>query len=499
MDGIGQTDQESSSFRNILKSTSLIGGSSVLNILIGMISTKFAALWLGPSGVGLLATFGRVTALVATLTGMGIDSSGVRQVAEAVGSKDDERIVRTVITLRRAAWMTGGIGLLVMAIFCVPISWLTFNTEKYAWPIAVLGITVFAGAIMGGQCCILTGTRRIRDLAKVSVIGSFFGVLFSIPCFYLWGQTGIVPSLVLTAFASLVVSWWFVRKVPIGGISLTWRESYDEARQLLSLGVSFMGAGLVLALSNYFIYMIMLRRFGLVDVGIYQAAFSLSGVLVGFVLGAMGTDYYPRMTAVANDNASVYRMVNEQTQISILLSLPVLAAMMIFAPLVIKLFYTTSFGTAVPVMRWCILGVLGRVFSWPMAYVLLAKGKGKVFLITEIFVNSLHLAGVYFFTQIWGLEGAGIAFLGMYVIYTLLMLFVTCRLVLATWDKYSQKIILFASITLMALFLNSTFNKNIISEWAIDGILLPLVTCLCLRELSRKSKFSLKTLINKTH
>ncbi|MEO8078109.1 MAG: hypothetical protein ABI818_17405, partial [Acidobacteriota bacterium] len=96
----------------------------------------------------------------------------------------------------------------------------------------------------------------------------------------------------------------------VKAITLPWRDSYGEARQLLLLGVSFMGAGLVLTLSNYLIRVVMLRQFNMADVGIYQAAFNLSGILVGFVLGAMGADYYPRLTAAAGSLVPRASLVN---------------------------------------------------------------------------------------------------------------------------------------------------------------------------------------------
>lgn len=491
------SSQDRSSYRSILKSTSLIGGASVINILIGMVRTKFVAVLLGPTGVGLLGMYMQVTSVVGTLTGMGLGSSGVRQVAEAVGTNDDERIARTVITLRRAAWVTGGLGLLVMAAFCVPLSHATFASRDYAWAVALLGITLLTGAIAGGQGCIINGTRRIADLAKISILGAASGTLISIPCFWFWGEAGIVPSLLLSAFAALATSWWFARRVPVMAIGLPWRDSIGEARQLLTLGASFMAAGLVTVLSNYLIRVVLLRQFSLDDVGIYQAAFSLSGILAGFVLGAMGADYYPRLTAVANDNASVCRMVNEQTQISILLALPGLAAMMVFAPLVIKIFYAASFETAVPVLRWCTLGILGRVFSWPMGFVMLAKGKGKVFLLTEVFAAVLHLAAVAVFVRVWGLDGAGIAFMVLYAVYTGLMLFVMHRLVGATWGGESLVMVAMATAAMLLLMAFAWLNMDGVIHWTGSVVILCLVTGLSFRQLTIKTGLGWREVMRK--
>ncbi|MGW8159262.1 MAG: O-antigen translocase [Desulfoprunum sp.] len=485
------------SYRQILRSSSIIGGASVLNILINIVRIKFAAVLLGPSGVGLLGMYGQITTLISAITSMGIGKSGVRQVAESVGSNDDERIARTVITLRRTAWLTGGFGMLFMVVFCVPLSRMTFGTNDYAWSIAILGITLLSGAIASGQGCIINGTRRIGDLAKISVIGAINGTLISIPCFYLLGNEGIIPSLVLSAFAVLVTSWWFARKIPVKAITLPMRDTYVEARQLLLLGVSFMGAGLVTTLSGYLIQIVMIRQFGLADVGIYQAAFNLSGVLVGFVLGAMGADYYPRLTAVASDNTSIHRMVNEQSQISILLSLPGLMAMMIFAPVIINLLYASSFVTAVPILRWCILGILGRVFSWPLGFVILAKGRGKLFFITEFLAGVIHLAGVFFLIRIWGLEGAGIAFMVLYIFYTGLMLFVMHSMFGVIWDNQTLKLMSFAIIAMVVLMVNCTFNNNLIIMWIINFAILVIITWFCLKQITQKTSIDMNKLLSR--
>ncbi len=492
-----KSSQESGSYRSILKSTSLIGGASVINVLIGMVKIKFVAILLGPSGVGLLGMFVQIVGVMRTASGLGLSTSGVRQVAEAVGTGDDEQIARTVKTLRRTVWMSGGAGMLAMVLACVPISVISFGNSAYALPIAFLGITILLAAITSGQVCVLRGTRRISDLAKISVIGAANGTLISIPCFYLWGDRGIVVSLVLCAVASLVTSWWFARRVEIKNIVLTWSHSLVESRRLLSLGVGIMGGGLVTALSTYVIRVVLLRQFDLNDVGIYQAAFALSGVLVGFVLSAMGTDYYPRLTAVAKDNTQVHLMVNEQTEISLLLALPLLVAMMIFAPAIIRIFYAETFVTAVPILRWCLLGVLGQVLSWPLGIVMLAKGKGRLYFFTQFAAAVFHVATVYWFSIIYGLNGAGIAFMALYVFHTVVTLLVSRHLAGAVWQSGVLKLIFGAIVVMGFLKYGSGLDLSAVVDWAFSLPVLFAVSVYCLRRLSYKSGVSSKQILAK--
>lgn len=492
-----QVKTNGDSYRNILKSTSLIGGASIINIMITMVRTKFVALLIGPTGVGLLGTYSQIISVVSTMSGMGFGSSGVRQIAEAVGTGDEERIAITVHTLRRTVWLTGSIGMMVMILFCIPISRVTFNTDTYALPIAFLGITILLSAIASGQSCVLQGTRRISDIARISVIGTIYGTLISIPCYYFWGLKGIVIALILNAIASLITSWWFARRVQIMSIVLKWHVARVEARALFALGLSFVGASLITQLSYYIIRVFLIHQFGLNDVGIYQSAFGLSGILIGFVLSAMGTDYYPRLTAAASDNSKVQQMVNEQAEISILLSLPGMAAMMIFAPTIIHIFYAESFMAAVPILRWSMLGVLGRVFSWPLGFVLLAKGKGQLFFLTEFIASTLLVGATYYFTSVYGLIGAGVAFMCLYTIHTALMLVVVNIIAGTTWTHRTLKLVILSSVVMIVLMVNCVVNPSLIIHWGINIMVLGPVAYLCIRQLSQKSEIGLQSLLTR--
>ena len=107
-------------YGQILKSSAVIGGSSLINIAIGIVRTKAMAMLLGPAGVGLMGLYGSITDLTISIAGMGINSSGVRQIAEAVGSGDTERIARTAVVLRRISIFLGVLGAVLLAIFSRP-------------------------------------------------------------------------------------------------------------------------------------------------------------------------------------------------------------------------------------------------------------------------------------------------------------------------------------------------------------------------------------------
>lgn len=406
------------SYGQILKSTTLVGGSQVINILLGMVRTKFMAVLLGPGGIGLAGLYQAATGLVGTLTGLGVGSSGVRQIAEAAGTGDETRIARTIVTLRRIALLLGALGMCATIVLCRPLSRATFGNPDQALPIAVLSVTLLFGSIAGGQTALIQGLRRIRDLASLNVLGAFFGTILGIPIIALWGRAGIVPMLLAVSAMGIVTSWWYARKVPLRSIRIGWRETFAEGRGLLKLGLVFMASGLMSTAVLYLIRVIIVRELGLDAVGLYQSANTLANLYIGFILNAMGMDFYPRLTAVAGDNPTCNRLVNEQTEVGLLIAAPGIVATLIFAPLVIQLFYSTAFTAAYQVLRWQILGIFLRVVSWPMGFVLLAKGRGRAFFWSELAANVVHLGLVWVGVTLRGLEGTGMAFFALYVFYT---------------------------------------------------------------------------------
>jgi antigen flippase len=418
---VEQVEGEKSTYGQILKSTALVGGSSVLNVLIGIARAKAMAMLLGPAGFGLFGLYSSISNLTQSIAGMGITSSGVRQIAEAVGSGDTKRIGQTATVLRRISMLLGALGGVLLLVFSKQVSFLTFGDEKHVSGIYVLSIVVFFSLVSAGQGALIQGMRRIPDLAKISVFGAFFGTLITIPLVYFFRERGVVPSLIGVAAMSLVASWWYSRKVSTETSFLTGSQMGREAGALLKLGFAFMASGLMTMGSAYVVRITVLHRLGFEATGLYQSAWALGVLYVGFVLQAMGADFYPRLAACSGDNVKCNRLVNEQARVSLLLAGPGVLATLTCAPLVIALFYSAKFEGAVGLLRWICLGSTLQVISWPMGFIIVAKGEQNLFFWSELAWTVVHISLAWLCVGYFGLTGVGIAFFGSYVFHVVLM------------------------------------------------------------------------------
>jgi PST family polysaccharide transporter len=429
-------------YGQILKSSALIGGSSVVNIGIGIIRMKAMALLLGPAGMGLMGIYGSILGLAQSVASMGINSSGVRQIAEAVGSGEAERIGRTAIVLRRTAIVIGVLGALLLLLFSRPISTLTFGSDQHRGAVAALSLAVFFLSVSGGQGALIQGMRRISDMARMGVLGALFGTVISIPLIYYFRESGIVPSLIGVAAMTILTSWWYSRKIQIQAQPVTISEWRQEAGALLKLGVAFNASWVLTMGAAYAIRLIVLRKVSFEAAGLYQSAWTLGGLYVGFILQAMVADFYPRLTAVAKDNGECNRLVNEQAEISLLLAGPGVIGTMTFAPLIIALLYTTKFAAAVEPLRWICFGMALRVIAWPMGFIILAKGVQSIFFWTEVAATVVHVGLAFILVSYFGLTGATMAFFGLYVWQGILIYIIVRRLSGFRWSRVNRRCVL---------------------------------------------------------
>lgn len=469
-------------YSRILKSSSIMGGAQGFNLLFGLVRVKFVALLIGPTGVGLIGIFHSIQNIAATASGMGINNSGVREVAEATATDSRQHISRTVLTLRRLCWLTGFIGAILLITLAVPISHSSFGSSEYAWQIRCLGISVFLGSIAAGQMALLQGTRRIGDLARVNIISSVSATAAAIGFYYWLGLKGIIPAIITISVSVLIASFIYSRKVKIEPVEMTWLETLISAKSLILLGAVFMSTALMTGVVEYATISMISNYIDLVSVGIYAAAFRLSGMFLNFILNAMGADFYPQLTAASSRNETMRSLVNYQTEIGLLLAVPGLLATLILAPWIITVFYTEAFADSAQLLRWLIIGCLARVVSWPMGYIMLAKGVGRVYLMTETLTHITHLCLIWWGLHWLGLHGVAAAFCAINIIYTIVVMGISRNLIAFKWSASVKKLIYIFSPVMVGAVILSYYCSLILST-SVGCLLIAVVGIYCLREL----------------
>lgn len=385
----------------------------------GFVRMKVAATLLGPAGVGLIGLFTQSTGLVSSVAGLGLGSSAVREVAAAEGAGDPAKLARVVVALKVLVWGTGVLGALICVLLATPLSRWTFGDQTHATEFAWLGLALFFGQLSAGQSALLRGLGRIRELAIQGVVVAVGSTLAAVACYVLWREAGVVPSFIAIAAVTLAGSWWYARTVRVPAVALSSHAIMGEGRMLLRMGVAFLWSGLVGVGVTYAIAILVRRELGVEGNGLYQAAWGISGLFVGFVLTAMGQDFYPRLTALVHKPDEACKLINQQTEVGILLALPGLVATVALIEWVLPLLYSARFLPAAGAVAWFSLGCFGRILSWPLGFSQIARGDSLGFSLTESVFGLIHLGLAWIGMRYHGLDGLGVAFALLYLLYTL--------------------------------------------------------------------------------
>ncbi|RFB85566.1 hypothetical protein B5K11_29960 [Rhizobium leguminosarum bv. trifolii] len=433
------TPPSSQTYTEILKSTMLMGGASLVNVALSIIRNKAMAVLLGPEGIGLMGLYSSIVDIAQSIAGLGVGGSGVRQVAEAAGTGDAARIAQSATVLRRISVVLALIGALLLAALAYPVSSFTFGDFQHVGGIVLLSLAVFFRLVSAGQSALIQGLRGIADLARINVLAGLFGTAVSIPLIYLFGVEAIAPSLVVIAAASILPTWWYSRRIFPHPSPMPARQFSREVSALLRLGFVFMASGLLTFGAAYAIRIIVLKEGGVMAAGLYQAAWGLGGLYAGFILQAMGTDFYPRLTATIDNNAECNRLVNEQAEISMLLAGPGLLGTLTLAPLMMSLFYSAEFHGAVELLRWICLGMMLRIISWPMGFIVVAKRTQAIFFWTEVAATVVHVGLAWLLVSLLGTQGAGMAFFGLYVWHSILIYVIVRKLTGFRWSAANRR------------------------------------------------------------
>lgn len=478
--------EQQTSYRQIMKATSIFGGVQVVNIIIQVLKSKAVAILLGPTGMGIHGLLIGTQSLMTSLTNFGLGTSGVKDVAAANETGNNQRIATIATVLNRWVWVTGILGAILTLILSPLLSQWTFGNRNYTTAFIWISITLLFNQISAGQLVILQGLRKLKYLANAGITGSILGLLIAVPLYYFWGLDGIVPAIIATSLANMIRSWYFARKVPLEKVEIDRATTLREGKDMLRMGFMLSLSGLITTATSYLVRIYISNTGGIDDVGLYTAGFAIIVSYVGLIFTAMSTDYYPRLSGIANDNNQASQLINQQAEIAILILAPILCIFMVFINWVVILLYSNQFVAINGMIQWAALGMFFKAASWSIAFIFLAKGVAKLFFWNELITNVYLLAFNIIGYKLAGLNGLGIAFLGSYFVYFLQVYLIAKKKYGFKLDMEFIKIFSIQLILGILCFLTVKFAPNKLFAYGFGSILIIASGLYSLKELDKK-------------
>lgn len=477
--------EKTSHYKSIFKATSIFGGVQVFNILITLIRGKAVALLIGTAGMGLNGLFMSGLNLIKTISSLGLTESAVRDLSKSHVSGDEHQMRLTFTVFKRWIWGTALLGIVITIAFSSLLSQFSFNNTSHTWSYIALSSTFIFGALMGGIYTMLRGTRQLKYLAQANIFGGVAGLIVALPILYFMGISGVVPAIIATAFATYLVSLYFRRKVHIQSIPVSWKETIDLGMPMVKLGLSLTVVNLLASAVAFVLNGYISKTGTLTEVGLYNAGLAIVDGYVGMVFTAMSTDYFPRLSAVIQDDTQWKHLVNQQAELVLIILGIVLVLLISTTPILIQLLLSSSFLPAQNFIFWAVLAIPLKGLVWVLGFILLAKGDNKLFLTVEILANLLLLGFNLICYTYFGIDGLGISMLVSYLVFIVLMLIVLKSKYTFKFEKTVYKLLI-QSIVSLVLCLVSIYTLGYPRAYIVESMIVLATLWIFYKELNQR-------------
>ena len=408
-------EKRNESYDHVLKYTWIFGGVQGLVILIGLVRNKFMALLLGTGGVGLNALLTSAQNFASQCTNMGISFGAVPRLSEYYEQQRQDMLDYYIQVIRLWSLIASLLGFVFCIVISPFINDLSFTWGNHTLHYAMLALAVAMIAITGGEMAILKATRRLGTLARIQVYTAIASVFLSVPLYFYFEHSGVVPAIVLIAGMSMLTTILYSYRCYPLCLSFN-RSQLKNGASMIKLGLAFVLAAAIGSAAEMMIRAFLNVEGSLDDVGLYNVGYMLTITYAGMVFSSMETDYFPRLSAVSRDIVQTNEMVNKQMEVSLLLLSPMLVALLTALPVLVPLLFSKEFLPVVGMAQVAVLAMYFKVLSMPMAYITLARSFSLSYLLLETSYFIILVAAIVVGYRTWGIWGTGLAIVIAHVV-----------------------------------------------------------------------------------
>lgn len=399
------------------------GAGSVLSMGLGVLAMKVLALVLGPSGVGLFSVLRQTQQVGVTLSVFNGQMSIIQGVASREKSAQGQYLA-TVFWIVLLLTVATSLGLWL----CSP--WLASRLTEQGrgespLMFRYLSVAVLFGAAQAFLTAVLNGRKAVGRVAWVQVISLGSMALLAYPAAKL-AKSGhpFALSGILAASAMLGTVAAFGLLLHEG--SLGWlfrspsrRPRREDARSFLSMSGTLAITGLYGALIPLLVRAWAVQRHGLHGAGILDVAWTISLSYLMVILGSLSSYYLPTLSSTAAGPARA-EVIGRMLRLILGFLCPIVVTAIVLKPVLLDLLYSRDFSPALKIMRWMMIGDFFKGVSWVFSFTMIAHSDMRTFLWSELTWGSATLAAsAVFILGAGSLEGVGITYAALYVLYLL--------------------------------------------------------------------------------
>ncbi len=399
----------------MIKTSFFTGIGTVIAQVSGIVVTKIIAVTLGTTGVAMISQFIDFITMSTSIATGGIQDGVVKYVAEY---KQDKNQLAKILSnsLKITLISTTFFGLLIF-IFSSSLSEKLFQTNQYSFILKIFSVNIILFGLNTLLIKILNGTGEIKKLVMVNISNSLFGLFVTTLAAYFYGLSGALISLSISQSIVFFLSLLFVTKSDWYEKSL-FNQNFDKINIMRLLAFTLMGiCNMVLGpFVNIGIRNYIIENLSIHDAGIWSGLWKISNSYLGIITITISYYYLPKLSSL-QDKVKIRREIIQGQKILLPLLVIIMIIIFIFRDQIILLIYTSDFLEMRNLFFFQLVGDFLKIASFLVSYLMLAKAKTKMFIVTSVVFATFTYFFTVFMINIFGLQGAIYANAIKYFIY----------------------------------------------------------------------------------
>ncbi len=412
----------------LIKTSILSAISTIIRVVTGFIVVKVVSVYIGPSGLALVAQVQNFINMASSVASGGITTGIVKYTAEY--REDIEYKKKLWSTSLKFSLILSFSVAIIVALFSKYLSQKLLGSAEFQYVFLLFSATVVLFVLNGILNAILNGQGEIKKLTVLNITGSILSLIVAVLLVVNYHLKGAMIYLIVTQSIVFFVSIFFVIKSNWFKIEM-FIDKLDKENVINLLKFSLMT--LTATISNMSA-LIFLRNYigtnlGWDAAGYWQGVWRISETYLMLITTTLSIYYLPKLSSI-QDKEELKREILHGYKVLMPLVILMAVFIYIFRDLIIKIVFTEEFSPMSELFLFQLIGDIFKIASWLLGFIMVAKAMTKLFIYTEvIFVISFVLISVVLI-NIFGLIGITIAFMVNYLVY-LLMLSIIIRIYLS--------------------------------------------------------------------